>query len=409
MKKIFQPQFIFPFSAFTISSLATQVFLFIVPIWLYDLTSKKEIVSLSTVVQSSSVVIFGIISGVIIDAASKRKITIWSSLLMFFICLIVLIAPKNNIFMFFALVICFVIASRFNSNAQNTAMFLKYRKNDNDLVTYNSYTSFLFTALGIIYPLIGATFYSYLKLNGIAIVIMLGSLLTAVIYLFWKDEEEITVPKNNNESKKVGFLTNLVEGFKYSFKDREVSRYLLTLALVMFSTSIFNSIFYVYIKDELHLSMKIYSYLYVANGLGGIFASLYLFPKLQKKNVESKKIIDISLIITALCLFLFVFRFSIFIYYGVEFLMGIFLTLAIMNLSIGIQKSCKPDYYSRVNSFRQTINNLCAALGGSIGFGFLVFASMNVIIVFSSIILLILAAMKFLIPSTKKIELNQDL
>ncbi|WP_411501441.1 MFS transporter [Bacillus thuringiensis] len=408
MNKFFKSYFLFPFLAFTSSSLAAQALLFIIPVWLYDLTARKDLVSLISIVETFSVIIFGIISGVLIDNFSKKKITILSSLLMAALAIFILLYPKPNTVLFFPLIILFVIFSRFNSNAQNTFMYLKYRNNDNSLITFNSYTSFLFSAFLIANPLIGGFLYSTFGIRGVSYVVIFGSLITLLIYTTLRESTDIVIESNTTyteSSSFKNFFISLYEGFNYALKDKRISSNLFIFALIMFSASIFNTVFYIYIKEDMGLDSKVYSYLAIFQGIGSILSSIYIFPFLKKKTyLPEKLIISFSLLISSFCFLVYILKFNIYFYYFSNFIVGIFLTLTLIYLSMGFQKACKPEYYGRVNSFRQTLNNFSGLLGGALGFGFLIFSSTKIVMMISGLSLLIFSLLSLIIYKHNKAE-----
>ncbi|WP_242267228.1 MFS transporter [Bacillus cereus group sp. BfR-BA-01518] len=408
MNKFLKSEFSFPFLAFTSSNLAAQALLFIIPVWLYDLTTRKDLVSLVSIVETFSVIIFGIISGVLIDNFSKRKITIISSLLMSVLAIFILLDPKPTITLYFSLIILFIILSRFNSNAQNTFMYLKYRNNDNSLIKYNSYTSFLFSAFLIVNPLVGGFLYSKFGIEGVSYVVIFGSLVTLLIYLTLRESTNIvkksnTIHTKSNSNKQ--FFKSLYEGFNYSFKDKSISSNLFIFALLMFSASIFNTVFYIYLKEDMGLDSRIYSYLSIFQGIGSILSSIYIFPFLKKKAYFSDRLtIAFSLFITSLGFLVYTFKFHIYFYYFSNFIVGIFLTLTFIYLNMGFQKVCKPEYYGRVNSFRQTLNNFSGLLGGALGFGVLIYTSTKIVLTISGLFLLIFSLLSFIIYKHNEIE-----
>ena len=309
MFKFIRSPFLLPISAFSISGLSTQVFLFIIPVWLYELTERRELVSFASVISTSSIVIFGIISGVIIDRTSKKTITLFSSLAMLVLALFILIVPIQNPLTLYLLLFLFVICSRFNNNSQNTSMFLKFRKDDELLVKYNSYTSFVFTGLGIIYPLIGASLYKYYGIEGIAYVVIMGALITIFIYTNWKEE---TINGKAEKTKSDGVFTLLWQGLNYSFKDKQIFKYLSIFSVIIFGTAIFDAAAYIYIKEELGLGIQSFSHIILAEAIGGVVKSLFIFPRLQKnKRISNDQIIHFGLLFSSICLVMFVFKFPI--------------------------------------------------------------------------------------------------
>jgi len=90
----------------------------------------------------------------------------------------------------------------------------------------------------------------------------------------------------------------------------------------------------------------------------------------------------------------------------INFIFGIVLTSAIMTVSISIQKACNPEYFTRVNSFRQTAVNLAGVLGGTTTFTLLIYSTLEVIIISSSFVLFIFSLTGIVKNFKEKVELK---
>jgi len=310
MLKEFEPvlknkKFLYLWASQITSQLSINMMNFVFLIWLFGKTGSAISTSFLWVAYSLPAILVGPFASATVDLVDRRKVLIITNLFQSLTILFFALTHQGNVFLLFEIVFIYSLLNQFYVPAesaslpsilpkerltQGNSLFLLTQQGA--LVVGFGIAGFILATLGFDNTLL---FCSFLLFTAFLSTLFLPKLITGN-----------EVPKTF-ELAVTGFFGKIIEGYNFIKGERRIlAPYLLLIifqVLVQVSTVAVPSI----AKDLLNLSLNTAGiYILVPAGIGAISGVLIL-PRLIAKGWRKKKVIDNSLLLVSLFLFVFTF------------------------------------------------------------------------------------------------------
>ncbi len=260
---------------------------------LYEATGSSIATSLLWVSYALPTIFFGPIGASVADLISRRKTLMITNFLQALVIFIFIFTHSYSIFLLFAVIILYSFLNQFYVPAEMAS--LPSLVSESKLAKANS-MFFLtqqlslvvgFGFAGIIQNLIG--FEGSLIFCSAALFIAFVS-----VSFLPKLNPEKKIPKNWEDVIKV-FLDHILEGYKFIRNMKSVLYPLVLLFVIQVGLTIVTANLPIIASEILHVPSTLAGlYIVVPAGIGATIASV-LIPRMLKKKLRKKKIIDISL------------------------------------------------------------------------------------------------------------------
>jgi len=298
-------KFLYLWASQITSQLAINIMNFVFLIWLFGKTGSAISTSFLWVAYSLPAILVGPFASATVDLVDRRKMLIITNLLQSLTVLFFALSHQGNVFLLFEIVFIYSLLNQFYVPAESASLPSILPKEK--LTQGNSL--FLLTQQGALVVGFGIAGFILATL-GFDNTLLFCSLLLFTAFLSTLFLPKLTTGNNvpkTFELAVTGFFGKIVEGYKFIKGERRIlAPYLLLIifqVLVQVSTVAVPSI----AKDLLNLSLNTAGiYILVPAGIGAILGILIL-PRLIAKGWRKKKVIDNSLLLVALFLFIFTF------------------------------------------------------------------------------------------------------
>lgn len=298
-------KFLYLWASQITSQLAINVMNFVFLIWLFDKTGSAISTSFLWVAYSLPAILVGPFASATVDLVDRRKMLIITNLFQSLTVLFFALSHQGNVFLLFEIVFIYSLLNQFYVPAESASLPSILPKER--LTQGNSL--FLLTQQGALVVGFGIAGFILATL-GFDNTLFLCSSLLFIAFLSTLSLPKLTTGNNvpkTFELAVTGFFGKIVEGYKFIKGERRVlAPYLLLIifqVLVQVSTVAVPSI----AKDLLHLSLNTAGiYILVPAGIGAI-SGILILPRLIAKGWRKKKVIDNSLLLVSLFLFVFTF------------------------------------------------------------------------------------------------------
>lgn len=278
---------------------------FVFLIWLFGKTGSAISTSFLWVAYSLPAILIGPFASATVDLIDRRKILIATNLLQSLTILIFALTHQGNIFLLFEVVFIYSLLNQFYVPAESASLPSLLPKDR--LAQGNSL--FFLTQQGSLVLGFGIAGF-ILAFLGFENTLLLCSFLLFVAFLSTLFLPRLTTGNkfpHTFESAVTGFFAKITEGYKFIKGERKVLTPFLLLMIFQIAVQVATVAVPSIAKDLLKLSLNTAGiYILVPAGIGAITGILIL-PKLIAKGWRKKKIIDNSLLLVGLFLFLFTF------------------------------------------------------------------------------------------------------
>lgn len=263
------------------------------------LTNSKIALGILSAAQSLPITFLSLFAGVIIDRYNKRKIILYSQVLMMILAFVSAYLIQAKLIQFWQVVVMGVllgVANSFDWPARQS-FWPEIVSDKKDVTSVVALNSAIFNAARAIGPAVAAVAIGVLGiapcyiLNGI-------SFLAAIIALILIKTQPVEKPKI-----KQPFFQNLKGGFSYLKHHREPLLLILLMASVGIFVLSFSTLLPVYAKDILKGNEKTFGMLGVAMGIGATLGAMTAFPMAEK--LGKPKLLWITGLIMISSLFIF--------------------------------------------------------------------------------------------------------
>ena len=358
MLKEFKPvfknlNFIHLWSSQVLSLVTINIMNFVLLTRLFEKTGSSLATSLLWIAYALPAILIGPFAAAIVDVFDRRKILIYTNLLQALIILVFAMSHKTSIFFAYGVVIIYSLLNQFYVPAESASLPSLVPKK---LYTHANSLFFMTrqTALILGYATAGLL----LGLFGFEKTLFLCSAFVFIAFI-----NVIFLPKIKASKESISLLeVDLVDFFKriwVGYKFIKVNRNILVPFVLLLGFQVVVSIVTVNVpaiaRDILDINMNTAGLLIIVPaGIGALIAAFNL-PKLIKKGLRKKKIIENSLFIATLSIFVMTFIIPE-ISSGIRMFLGLFICLVLGMAFIGItvpaqtflQESTPKELYGRV-------------------------------------------------------------
>lgn len=282
------------------SQLTINIMNFVLLTRLYEVTGSAISTSLLWVSYALPAILIGPFASGLIDLIDKRKILVFTNLLQAATIFLYALAPHSSIFVLYEVVFVYSLLNQFYvpSEASTLPYVLKEKQlahgNSLFFITQQSSLVLGFAVAGLLKGMLGFTNTLFMC----SIFVFIAFISTLFLPTF---KAEKTMPKKIEDAV-VGFFRHLDEGYQFIKHERKVLTPVLLLLGFQVALQLCLVQFPTLAKNILNIPLNSAGvYILVPAGVGAITAALTL-PRVLKKNMRKKTIIDSSLITIAVSL-----------------------------------------------------------------------------------------------------------
>ncbi|MDC3416211.1 MFS transporter [Aquibacillus salsiterrae] len=336
------------------TSFFERAFLVIIPVIIYDVTNNPQLVSLGTLIETSIILLFGIVGGTIVDSYDTRKVLINTNFLLLALMVISLIINEVKVTIITILItmVFFTAISRTNSLARTSIVLDIFGKGSN-LSNANAMMGSVFSLALMLGPIIGSNLYIFSGIRGVLIFGLGVALLAILIFLKMNRTSKV-------EKQRQPFIHSIREAFLLIKGNRYLSGGILFQSLFIGSGAVFSSLIYIFIKDILHASVLTFSLTITFQGIGNLVGAL-AFPYLTKKINTSRLIFFYTMAIFSFELVYLIFP-NIVLILICSFLVGIGVQVVMVTANSVFMMYCSTNNVGRISGLKNTINNASSIL-----------------------------------------------
>lgn len=278
---------------------------FVFLIWLFDKTGSAISTSFLWVAYSLPAILVGPFASATVDIIDRRKLLIVTNFLQSLTVFLFALAHQGNVFLLFEIVFIYSLLNQFYVPAESASLpslLPKERLAQGNSLFFLTQQGSLVVGFGI------AGF--ILAILGFEYTLFLCAFLLFVAFLSTLFLPRLTTGNeipHSFESAVTGFFAKITEGYKFIKGERKVLTPLILLLVFQVSVQVATVAVPSIAKDLLGLSLNTAGiYILVPAGIGAILGIIIL-PKLIAKGWRKKKVIENSLILVGVFLFLFTF------------------------------------------------------------------------------------------------------
>jgi MFS family permease len=311
------------------SQLSINIMNFVFLIWLFDKTGSAISTSFLWVAYSLPAILVGPFASATVDLVDRRKLLIVTNFLQCLTVFLFALVHQGNIFLLFEIVFIYSLLNQFYVPAESASLpsLLPKEKlaQGNSLFFLTQQSSLVvgFGVAGFILALLGFEYTLFLC----AFLLFVAFLSTLFLPRLMTGNE---FPRSF-ESAVTGFFGKITEGYRFIKGERRVLTPFILLLVFQVSVQVATVAVPSIAKDLLNLSLNTAGiYILVPAGIGAILGIIIL-PKLIAKGWRKKKVIENSLILVGVFLFLFTFLIPLLPYF--LRVVSTFFSFAILGLS----------------------------------------------------------------------------
>jgi MFS family permease len=298
---------------------------FVFLIRLFEVTGSAISTSLLWVAYSLPAILFGPFASASLDLMDKRKVLIYTNLFQALTILIYGFATKSNIFFLYEVVFVYSLLNQFYVPSEAATLPTVLKKEN--LVHGNSL--FFITQQGSLVIGFGLAglLNSVLGFNNTIFLCSSFLFIAFISTLFLPQMKTESVIPKKFETEVISFFKRIVEGYDFIKGERKVLTPVLLLIGFQVTLQVMIIQFPALAKDILLIPLNSAGiYMLVPAGIGAIIGAL-LLPKILRRDVRKKTIIDIALMTIAVSLIALTFAVPLFIY-PVRFVLSFLLVIA---------------------------------------------------------------------------------
>lgn len=335
------------------SQLTINIMNFILLIKLFEVTGSAISTSLLWVAYSLPAILIGPFASASLDLVDKRKVLIGSNLLQALTVFVFALAPKENIFVLYGVVFIYSFLNQFYVPSETSTLPTVLKKDNlvhgNSLffITQQSSMVLGFALAGLLNATLGFN----------------HTLFLCSFFLFIAFISTLFLPKNpvtahmptDFESGVFGFFRHIKDGYDFIKGERKVLTPVLLLIGFQVALQVVIVQFPTLAKNILLIPLNNAAvYILVPAGVGAVIGALTI-PKILKKGMRKKKVIDMALLIIGLTLLSITFvvpmfnhTFRFILSFLMVILVGFSFVAVIVPSQTFLQESTPPDLRGRV-------------------------------------------------------------
>ncbi len=294
------------------SQLTINIMNFVLLIRLFEVTGSAISTSLLWVAYALPAILVGPFASAVVDLVDKRKVLIFTNLFQALIILIFGFAANSSIFFLYEVVFLYSLLNQFYvpSETSTLAFVLKKDKlvHGNSLFFITQQGSLVagFALAGLLNALLGFNNTIFLC-SAFLFIAFISTLFLPSL----KSENEI--PKGF-ETAVFGFFKHIGDGYAFIKSERKVLTPVLLLIGFQVALQVVIVQFPTLAKNILNIPLNSAGiYMLVPAGIGAVFGALFI-PKILKRDVRKKTLIDAALLTMAISLLFLTFIVPLFAY-----------------------------------------------------------------------------------------------
>ncbi|MDP7992288.1 MFS transporter [Bacillus sp. MHSD_36] len=367
-----------------LTSVYERAFYVVVPIYIYDLTNNARLVGFGSLVETIALLLFGLISGFIVDSFKTKKILLATNfaLLILFISAILFKATILKFELFLIFMLFFVALGRTNNIARNSAIYNIFEGNEK-LGIANASMGMIFSLALILGPIIGSNIYVASGIDGI---LYIGIAIMGIVVLTFKN-----LSIANDTKTKTGLKKKSLNEIYFLIKNNRAI-YGSTIFQVLFITScaVFSAYIYVFIKDFFKASEVVFSLSITFQGIGN-FVGGFLFSYVDKWKASNRVIFILTLMICTFEL-LYIIIPNTMLMLVCNFIVGLLVQIVMVISRTFFMKHCDSNNIGRMTGLNYTIVNTVSVLMISLSGYLLSFYSIQTIL-FANLLILAMSGL----------------
>ncbi len=324
-----------------------RAFIFIIPVYIFDLTSDKQLVGLGSVFEIITILMFGILGGYIIDSFNSKNVLITSNVMLLFISILgfFIYLYFSSLSVFLIMIVFTVGISRTNNLARTSIIFHTFT--GEKLKLANALFGLLFSTSIIVGPIIGSSIYTYKNING---VFLLGAAVAFIsIIMFAKLKEGAKL------KKPVPFFKGMLDTYNTIVKNKYLLGVLGFQVLLFGTTAVEGTLFYVFTKEVVKQDTAFFTLVVIVQGVGQLLGSAF-FTKLTKNRATNSVVFLFTLIISILEGLYILFP-SYYLILLSSLIVGVCFQIIIILSNTVFMQLCTSDDVGRLNGFKNTITS----------------------------------------------------
>ena len=311
------------------SQLTINIMNFVLLIRLFEVTGSAISTSLLWVAYALPAILVGPFASAVVDLVDKRKMLIFTNLFQALVILIFGFAANSSIFFLYEVVFLYSLLNQFYVPSETSTLAFVLKKDK--LVHGNSL--FFITQQGslVVGFALAGLLNAFLGFNNtifLCSAFLFIAFLSTLFLPSLKSENEI--PKGF-ETAVFGFFKHISNGYAFIKSERKVLTPVLLLIGFQVALQVVIVQFPTLAKNILNIPLNSAGiYMLVPAGIGAVFGALFI-PKILKRDVRKKTLIDIALLAMAISLIFLTFVIPLFSYI-VRFILS-FLSVVVMGFS----------------------------------------------------------------------------
>ncbi|KKR64581.1 MAG: hypothetical protein UU02_C0007G0019 [Candidatus Woesebacteria bacterium GW2011_GWA1_40_43] len=302
---------------------------FVLLIRLFEVTGSAISTSLLWVAYALPAILVGPFASAVVDLVDKRKMLIFTNLFQALVILIFGFAANSSIFFLYEVVFLYSLLNQFYVPSETSTLAFVLKKDK--LVHGNSL--FFITQQGslVVGFALAGLLNAFLGFNNtifLCSAFLFIAFLSTLFLPSLKSENEI--PKGF-ETAVFGFFKHISNGYAFIKSERKVLTPVLLLIGFQVALQVVIVQFPTLAKNILNIPLNSAGiYMLVPAGIGAVFGALFI-PKILKRDVRKKTLIDIALLAMAISLIFLTFVIPLFSYI-VRFILS-FLSVVVIGFS----------------------------------------------------------------------------
>ncbi|MGE7624903.1 MFS transporter [Viridibacillus sp. NPDC096237] len=283
-----------------ISTLGGQIYTFILPLFIYDLSKSALAMSTMRMVDFLPNVLLGMLAGAIVDRVNRRWMLQYTSLIQAILSSILVIIILLDIVQLWHLYLLGFLLSTVGYTFGNAKHSIIPQLFDKKWMTE---IEAKFSLIGTIVSIIGPSIAGFLLVwFAYEWLFLIYTICLVIIWISYFFIDPVSTPKRN---KSQSLIEDMKEGIVELFGNKQLLSPTLTILFINFATSLVIGVLVFYVVDELGASTSEVGWMYSISAIGGIIGAKAIQPLRNKWRRGQIFVTMLAVDAVALLLFFF--------------------------------------------------------------------------------------------------------
>lgn len=328
-------------------------------IWLASLGSLgQSVLGIYKTTELMVSILFNPIGGVISDRYSRKRVLVITDLICAFLCLLVSFITEKTFLITGIICANIILSITFSFSRPANKSFITEVVPENDILKYNSHLELVLQIITVTSPIIS---FFIMKFADIRMALMINSLtfFIAALIVYFIPQKDFSYSKSSGQITIKEIYHNLIEGFIYIKKQREIFFFLIVASLVNFFFSAYN--YLLPFSDVLFNQKGAYASILTYGAIGSIIGAL-ISAKIKNSNKNLFRILFLTALgVLILPLFTFLNLPNSYSFVG-NLVCELFMTVFNIHFFSQIQRKVDKEYMGRVFSTIFTLSIVLAPI-----------------------------------------------